>query len=127
MPIIRKLTQQEIQTLANKGKGQRRLVEEQYDEFLADYGPGDYGEAELDEDDNRLTVRNRFKAAAARRGLDLVFRRTNGRLLRFQVVSWLEPAEVAAPAVVEPEPVVAPQAAPKGRGGRRRAAAAPAG
>jgi hypothetical protein len=118
MPIVRRLTAQEVQSLERKGKGQRRLVEEQYDAFLADYGPGDYGEAELDEDENRLTVRNRFKAAAARRGLSLIFPRTNGNLLRFQVVSGLEPAEVA----VEPERPSTPQTAPKGRGGRRRAA-----
>jgi hypothetical protein len=89
MPIIRKLTPQEIQTLEyrGKGKGQRRLVEEQYDGFLADYGPGDYGEAELDEGENWLTVRNRFKAAAARRGLELTFQRTNGNVLRFRIRS----------------------------------------
>jgi hypothetical protein len=45
-----------------------KLVEEQYDAFLADYGPGDEGEAELEENEKRLTVRNRFKAAAARWG-----------------------------------------------------------
>jgi hypothetical protein len=125
MPIVRKLTQQEVQTLENKGKGQRQLVEEQYDAFLAGYEAGDYGEAELDEGENRLTVRNRFKAAAARRGLELIFPRTTGNVLRFQVVSGVEPAEVAPE--VEPEPAPTPQPAPKGRGGRKRAAAAPAG
>jgi hypothetical protein len=49
MPTMRRLTAQEVQTLENKGKGQRKLVEEQYDAFLAGYGPGDYGEAELSE------------------------------------------------------------------------------
>src|SRR5688572_2116773 len=51
MPIVRKLTSQEVQTLERKGKGQRRLVEEQYGAFLADYEVGDYGEAELEEDE----------------------------------------------------------------------------
>jgi hypothetical protein len=127
MPTIRRLTPQEVQTLENKGKGQRRLVEEQYDAFLAGYAPGDYGEAELDEGEKRLTVRNRFKAAATRRGLSLIFPRTNGNLLRFQVVSVLEPAEAAAPPTLEPEPPVASDALPRSRGGRRKAAAAPAG
>jgi hypothetical protein len=124
MPIIRKLTEQEVQTLERKGKGQRRLVEEQYDAFLADYGPGDYGEAELDEGEKRLTVRNRFKAAAARRGLNLVFQRTTGNLLRFRIAPGSAPAE-AAPEVeaVEPEPPAASNAPAKGRGERRRAAA----
>jgi hypothetical protein len=128
MPTIRKLTEQEVQTLENKGKGQRQLVEEQYDGFLADYGPGDYGEAELDEGENRLTVRNRFKAAAARRGLGLTFPRTTGNVIRFRVAPTVE-AEVAPepePAA-EPEPPPTSQAAPpRSRGGRKKAAAAPA-
>jgi hypothetical protein len=123
MPIVRKLSTQEIQTLEYKGKGQRKLIEEQYDAFLADYEVGDYGEAELEEDESRLTVRNRFKAAAARRGLELVFQRTNGNLLRFRI----GPGGAAAPPTVEPEPPSTPQPASKGRGGRRKAAVAPAG
>src|SRR5215510_9931356 len=62
MPTVRKLAPEEIQTIENKGKGQRKLTEEQYDSFLAEYAVGDYGEAELGDDENRLTVRNRFKA-----------------------------------------------------------------
>jgi hypothetical protein len=110
-----------------QGHRPAQAVEEQYDAFLADYGPGDEGEAELEEDENRLTVRNRFKAAAARRGLELIFPRTNGRLLRFRVAPTVEAAAEAAPElpVVEAEPVVASEA-PKRRGGRRKAASAPA-
>jgi len=121
MPIVRKLSEQEVQTLERKGKGQRQLVEEQYDAFLAGYEPGDHSEAELDEDENRLTVRNRFKAAAARRGLGLVFQPTRGNVMRFRVAPGTG-AEAAAQVAVEPEPP-APQTAPKGRGGRRKAAA----
>jgi len=69
MPIVRKLAPDEVQTIENKGKGLRKISEEQYDRFLADFAVGEYGEAELDPDDKRLTVRNRLKAAArARRG-----------------------------------------------------------
>jgi hypothetical protein len=116
MPIVRKLNPQEVQTLEYKGKGQRKLVEEQYDAFLAGYEVGDYGEAELEQDESRLTVKNRFKAAAARRGLDLTFQRTNGNLLRFRIAPGaMAEAEVVVPSAEEPEP-------PKGRGGRKRAA-----
>lgn len=124
MPIVRRLTPQEVQTLEykGKGKGQRKLIEEQYDAFLADYGPGEYGEAELDEGEKRLTVRKRFKAAAARRGLDLTFQRTNGNGLRFHIAL----STVPEPPAVEPKPTVASDATPKRRGGRRKAAAASA-
>jgi hypothetical protein len=86
MPQVRKLAPEEVQALQNKGKGPRKLTEELYDAILSEYEVGDYGEATLDEEDNRLTVRNRLKAAAGRRNVDVEFRRTTGDLLRFQIV-----------------------------------------
>jgi hypothetical protein len=86
MPQIRKLTPAEIQTLEYKPTGQRKLIEAQYDAILSDYAVGEYGEAALEPDEKRLTVRNRLRAAAVRRGLEIDFRRTNGDFIRFQVV-----------------------------------------
>ena len=86
MPQIRKLTPAEVQTLEYKPTGQRKLIEEQYDAILSDYAAGEYGEAALEPDENRLTVRNRLRAAAVRRGLGIDFRRTNGDFIRFQIV-----------------------------------------
>ncbi len=86
MPTLRKLAPEEVQVIENKGKGTRKLTEEQYDQFLSDYEMGDYGEAELDEEEKRLAVRNRLKAAAKRRGLYLQFNRTSGDIVRFKVV-----------------------------------------
>jgi hypothetical protein len=37
-------------------------------------------------EDNRLTVRNRLKAAARRRGIDIDFRRTQGDLIRYKII-----------------------------------------
>jgi len=116
MPQVRKLAPEEVQTIQNKGKGLRKLVEAQYDAILSDYAVGEYGEASLYEEDNRLTVRNRMKAAAGRRGLGINFRRTSGDILRFQIVEQSNgsPAPSESPAVAAPEPV----AAPKRKGGR---------
>jgi hypothetical protein len=85
MPSVRKLSQEEVQAIEYKGKGVRKIIEEQYDEFLSEYQAGDYGEAELEPDEKRLTVRNRLKAAANRRNLSLQFNRTTGNTLRFKV------------------------------------------
>jgi len=90
MPQMRKLTPAEVQTLEYKPTGQRKQIEEQYDAILSDYAVGEYGEAALEPDENRLTVRNRLRAAAVRRGLGMAFRRTNGDFIRFQVI---EPSE----------------------------------
>jgi hypothetical protein len=86
MPVVRKLAPEEVKTIERRPVGQRKLTEQQYDAFLAEYDVGDYGEAELEPGENRLTVRNRFKAAATRRGVALDFKRTTGNMLRFKVV-----------------------------------------
>lgn len=110
MPSVRKLNPDEVWAIENKGKGQRKLVEEQYDAILGEYNEGEYGEATLEPGENRLTVRNRLKAAARRRNLGIDFRRTKEDLLRFQVVSAAEAA---------PEP---PAPAPKARGRQKKGA-----
>jgi hypothetical protein len=122
MPTVRKLAPEEVHTIENKGKGQRKLTEEQYDRFLAEYEAGDYGVAELDEDEKRLTVRNRLKAAATRRGYGIEFKRTNGNIIRFKVLSGNGRAAeqpVAREPEPEPEPMsIASDAPPKRKGGR---------
>lgn len=120
MPQVRKLAPEEVQTIQDKGKGQRKLTEEQYDAILSDYAVGEYGEATLEPDENRLTVRNRMQAAAGRRNLGINFRRTSGDLIRFQIV---DPSDVtvvtrAKPLKRVPEPEPEPVAPPKRKGGR---------
>src|SRR5215208_4474 len=87
MPQIRKLAPEAVQVIEGKRKGPRRLAEEQYDALLSEFAVGDYGEAELSEDEKRLTVRNRFKAAAARRGVGIDFQRTQGSILQFTIIA----------------------------------------
>lgn len=134
MPQVRKLSDDEVRDIENKGKGQRKLVEEEYDRYLAEYAVGDYGEADLGPDENRLTVRNRFKAAARRRGVALEFRRTSENLLRFKIVPASNGDQMTAPSVasrntrtkattVETPPPAAEAPVKKGRGGRPRKSA----
>ena len=96
MPSVRKLSFEEVRVIENKGKGLRKLIEEEYDAFLNEYDIGDYGEAELNLDEKRLTVRNRLKAAAKRRGLSIDFKRTQGDVLRFKI-SQAQPEPTAPP------------------------------
>jgi hypothetical protein len=129
MPKIRKLSPEEVQTLEYKPAGQRKLIEEQYDAILSDYAAGEYGEAALDADEKRLTVRNRLRAAAVRRGLDIDFRRTNGHFIRFQVVDTTagDSASAAVPEVMATEVVAIavssdlPPKAAKSRGRPKKA------
>jgi hypothetical protein len=123
VPQVRKLAQDEVEAIVNKGKGVRKLTEEQYDRAIADFSVGDYGEIIPDPEENRLTARNRLKAAAGRRNLTLTFLRTTGDAMRFYVDpgrsedgAQQQVMEMVPEPQPEPEPV--PLAPPKKRGGR---------
>jgi hypothetical protein len=121
MPQVRKLALEEVQAIENKGKGLRKLTEEQYDQFLADYEVGDYGEAELDDGEKRLTVRNRLKAAAGRRQVGLDFKRTQGSIIRFKVIEPGSNGASKAPRTARAKTPPPPPA--KKKGGRPRKSA----
>jgi hypothetical protein len=128
MPSIRKLNRDEVRTIERRTLGLRRAIEAEYDAFLRDFAPGDYGEAALETGDKRLTVRNRLKAAAGRHDppLQLTFARTRASdVVRFKVSQGEEQAPAAKPAA--PAPVaaasVASDAPPARRPGRPRKAA----
>jgi len=90
MPIVRKLTAEEVAELerkTSKVNGARAEIVRQYDQFLIEFGPNEHGEMRLDEGENKLNIRNRLRAAAERRGLKLEFIRTNGIVVRFKVLS----------------------------------------
>ncbi|HWQ13987.1 MAG TPA: hypothetical protein VNL77_14400 [Roseiflexaceae bacterium] len=112
MPTVRKLTEEEVRAIERKTLGTRKATEVEYDRYLADFVPGDYGEVGLYPDEKRLTVRNRLKAAASRHDppLALVFQRTRGNVLRFRVEAGESRGNGAAAAES------APEAAPKKRG-----------
>ncbi|MGC9040431.1 MULTISPECIES: hypothetical protein [Roseiflexus] len=79
----------------------RTLIAAEYDHFLEDYEIGDYGEVELEPDDKRTTVRSRLRAAAKRRGFDILFFRTRGSIIPFKIVQLrpemeLHPAPVSS-------------------------------
>lgn len=134
MPNVRKLNPDEVRTIERKTLGQRRATEVEYDGYLREFVPGDYGEALLEENEKRLTVRSRLKAAAGRHQppLQLTFLRTRAKdVVRFKVGA-AESANGVAPAAeraVPPAPAVstdAPPAAPR-RGRPPKSATAAAG
>jgi hypothetical protein len=128
MPVVVKLSPEEVRSELNKGKSQRQLVNEQYDAMLEGFEPSDWGEVQLDADEKRATVRNRLKSAADRRGLGIRFKRGQGNQMRFEIVvngaeggdngapaSLGASASQAEPAADEPVSSVAPPASRRGR------------
>jgi hypothetical protein len=124
MAKIRKLSPDEVNTIERRGKSQRRLIEEQYDAMLQEFAIGDYGDVDLDSNEKRLTVRNRLRAAANRRGIGLQFKRLRGDFLRFRVVEASEDdlvlKKAAAPAPVVLAAIVETPVAGSSRRGRRK-------
>ena len=115
MPAVRKLTPAEVETLERKPTGQRRQIEAQYDAILSEYVVGEYGEALLQPDEKRLTVRNRLRAAAERQGVGLAFKRSGLDRLRFQVIEAAASASEAIapmPSVPTPSATAEPAATP---------------
>jgi len=123
MPTLRKLAPEEVQAIENKGTGTRKLAAQQYDGFLSGYEVGDYGEAQLDAGEKRLTVRNRLKAAAGRRDVGIEFKRTAGGIIRFKIVEHTNGAARSKPVRRVPDSEyqpVASDAPPKRKPGRPR-------
>ncbi len=86
MPTIRKLDADEGRR-GGKPLSARTQVQREYDAYLAEFAPDEYGEAVINDDESKLTVRNRLRAAAERRGLDIDFLRTPGPAIRFQLTT----------------------------------------
>jgi|GEM_PF-1939582 hypothetical protein len=86
MPTIRKMTQEEVEDFKGHKLSQRQRTAREYDAMIEGFTTGDWGEVTLSEEDNRLTVRSRLQAAAERRGFALAFQRTQGSILRFEVI-----------------------------------------
>ena len=90
MPVVRKLTPEEVEALkrkTSKGNRARSEIARQYDQFLIEFESNELGEVQLEESENKLNIRNRLRSAAERRGLKLEFIRTNGIVVRFKVLS----------------------------------------
>jgi hypothetical protein len=86
MPTIRKLQDDEVRR-SRQGESTRAIVAREYDRSMDDFSPNEYGEAIVDEEagEKKLTIRNRLKAAAERRGWTLEFLRTPGAAIRFHI------------------------------------------
>src|SRR5918998_1045448 len=93
MPTIRKLDADEVRR-GGKPLSARSQTQREYDTYLAEFSPDEYGEAVIDENESKLTVRNRLRAAAQRRGLDIDFLRSPGPVIRFQLTT---PSEEQTP------------------------------
>lgn len=100
MPLVRKMTAEEIDELKRQEIASRQAIAALYDDLLSGVTIGDDIELELDPDEHRQTVVVRLRAAAARRRppIRLTFQPSGDPLLVHFVVQGAEPAAVEQPA-----------------------------
>lgn len=92
MATIRKLTEDEVRAIESdtgkaKATGVRAAKAAEYDAYVADADVGSFFAFDLEEGENRLTVKNRIHAALTRKGFGTRFIRTKGNTVRVEVVS----------------------------------------
>lgn len=85
MPAVRKLDQEEVAKHHTGNARVRARIEREYDDYLADFGAGDYGEAQLLEGERKAAIKKRLTAAAERKVLTMSFFRTSGKIIRFKL------------------------------------------
>lgn len=90
MPVLRKLTSDEVSEIESKTKrssGVRKHIAAQYDEMMSDFEVGQAYEIKLDENEGKITVKSRLEAAAKRANKALEYRRGKKDTLRILVHS----------------------------------------
>ncbi len=81
MPKLNKLSSEEVQQLVRqlerrRAQGKRAEVRRQYREYLGGFRVGDWVSVELEDGENRVTVKSRMERAAKELGYRLQFIRT---------------------------------------------------
>ncbi len=99
MPAIRKLNADEISAIEKShkpgNKGVRAATAATYDALVAEFSAGEFGDFELSEGENKLTVRKHIAKAAERKGLAVEFPRGKKSVVR---AAFVEKPVAATPA-----------------------------
>jgi hypothetical protein len=86
MPKFQILQEDEVKVILNKqnkktGGGQREAKRQQYLEMMRDFKAGEWITTELEEGENKQTVRNNIARTATKMGYKVNFKRTRGSVL----------------------------------------------
>lgn len=100
MPIVRKLSSQEIDHLRRRG---HRLDLTAYSEAISGLEVGDWGAIELQDGDLPvLTIKRRYSLAATAQGKRLVYKRKRGAMLPFEVSALVSSEPKPSPPTARP-------------------------
>jgi hypothetical protein len=83
VPTFRKLSREELEVTRTRRRNSVDLTE--YTDFIAGLSVGEGGEVTLNGNEQKRTVKRRLTAAAHQLGRRLVYRRSVGNTIRFEI------------------------------------------
>lgn len=86
MAKFRKLSADDLAKSKIPPSGERARTRDEYRGYLKGLKPLEGGELVLGDDDKKITIKNRLKRAAEELGYNLVFKRSDDTLVRFQIM-----------------------------------------
>lgn len=99
MPTLEKMSDDEVQALkTGRRPSKRKQIRQQYMDIINSLEVGEGGVLSLEEGENRITARNRLRAAAKSLDKHVTFYRTRGPRIRFIVGDGAGPDEAPAKA-----------------------------
>ena len=85
MPTFRRLNADEVVAMRSRRRGSVDLSE--YRDFMRSLQIGEGGEVALDDVEQKRTIKRRLTRAAQQMNRDVRFRRSEGTIIRFEVLS----------------------------------------
>lgn len=86
MAKFKKLSEDELAAMRSPLSGQRAMIRDEYKSYLKNLKTGEGGQLHIEEDEKKVTIKNRLKRAAEELDITLEFKRTGAEMVRFQVV-----------------------------------------
>jgi hypothetical protein len=85
MPKFKKLNAEELAKARPAEDGERARIREEYKTYIKGLRVDEGGELTLEEDEKKITIKNRIKRAAEDLDVMITFKRSGDNTVRFQV------------------------------------------
>jgi hypothetical protein len=85
MPKFKKLNAEELAKPRPAEDGERARIREEYTAYIKGLRVDEGGELTLEDDEKKITIKNRIKRAADDLGVNITFKRSGDNTVRFQL------------------------------------------
>lgn len=88
MPTFRKLSAEELESFRAPVTGERARIRAEYRGYLEGITRGEGGELKLQEEEKKVTIKNRLKRAAEEMDIKIEFKRSSANSVRFRLLAF---------------------------------------